>query len=332
MAVEPDILDGGIGAGVAADKAAGRRIDASPLARKRTGIIPAMAVTGGDATGRDAPKLFMFPDQCGKIGFGGGIGMFAAVVRRGLDDENGFVSDNAADLVVFAVAGLDGFAAGENATVAFAGPAQVRSGILQKGDQARFIVGRGLGHGKEAGRLRPGQGTDHRPVRFAEAPDAGGSEGDGFGLGIQPDIESAREDLGEVVVSLQNVKSRAGGAGNGLFVLVEDGRDDGAKLAQAGEEFFFEIARLRGEILDAQVHEVPLPESGRAPAPDDGSALEDAHADARSLQGLSAAKPGKAGSNDRNRARVFHRGNVTISIPGAITITSVARQACSILR
>ena len=212
MAIEPDIFDGGIGAGVAADKAAGRRIDAVPLAWKRTGIIPAMTVTGGDAAGRDVPKLFVFPDQGGKIDFGGSIGMFAAVVRRGFDDENGFVPDNAADLVVFTVAGLDGFAAGENAAVAFAGPAQVRSRIFQKGDQARVIVGRGLGQGKEAARLRPGQGTDHRPVRFAEALDAGRSKGDGFDLGIQPDIESAGEDLGEVVVSLQNVKARAGGA------------------------------------------------------------------------------------------------------------------------
>ena len=56
--------------------------------------------------------------------------MFAAVARRGLDHENGFVSHDAPDLVVLAVAGLDRFAARENPAVAFAGPAQVRSGIF----------------------------------------------------------------------------------------------------------------------------------------------------------------------------------------------------------
>jgi len=53
----------------------------------------------------------MFPDQKGKVGFRGRIGRFAAVARCGFDDENGFVSDNAADLVVFAIAGLEGFLA-----------------------------------------------------------------------------------------------------------------------------------------------------------------------------------------------------------------------------
>ena len=129
--------------------------------------------------------LLMFPDQFGKISVGGRIGMFAAVTRRGLDDENGFVSDNATDLIVFAVAGLDGVAIGENAAVAFAGSAQVRSGIFEKGDEARFIVGGGFGQRKEARRLRAGQGTDDRPVGFAEALDAGGFEGDGFDLHLK---------------------------------------------------------------------------------------------------------------------------------------------------
>jgi len=74
--------------------------------------------------------------------------------------------------------------------------------------------------------------------------------------------------VGEVVVSLQYVKARAGGAGDDLIVLVEDGRDDGAKLAQAGEQFLFEITRLRGEVLHAHVHEMPLPELRRTPSPD----------------------------------------------------------------
>ncbi len=249
--------------------------------------------------------------------------MFATVARRSLDHENGFVSDNATDLVIFAVAGLDRFAAGKNTTVAFAGPAQVRSGIFQQGDQARFIVGGGFGQGKEPGRLRAGHGTDHRPVSFAKALDPGGSEGDGFDRGVQTDVESVGKNVGEVVVSLQYIKARTGGVGNDLIILVEDGRNDRAKLAQAGEELFFEIARLRGKVLDAKVHQMPLPELGRTPPPDNQSALEDADAHACGLQRLGAAEPGKARSDNRDGSKFFHRGNVDISVTGAITITSL---------
>jgi hypothetical protein len=163
-----------------------------------------------------------------------------------------------------------------------------------------------MGQGKELGRLRTGQGADHRTVGFAEALDAGGFEDDGFDLAVQANVESVGEDVGEVVVSLQDVEARTQGVGDGAIVLVEDGRDDGAELAQAGEEFLFEFARLRGEILDAEIDEVSLPKLGRAPPPDGGGALKDAHGDAGGLQGLGAAEPGKAGSDNRNRSKFFH--------------------------
>jgi hypothetical protein len=290
VAVEPDLFDGGVGAGVAADETAARQFDGVLPALPRTGMLPIMAIAGGELSGRDAPNFFMPADQAGEVVFGGRIGIFEAVARRGFDDENGFVSDDAADLVVFAVAGLEGaVGVGEDPAVAFAGSPQARSGIFQQGDQARIVFGGSLGQGKEAGRLRAGQGADHGPVRFAEELDAGGFDGDGFDPGVQTDFEPKGKDMGEVVVSLQDVKARAGGVGDDLIVQVEDGRDDGAKLAQAGEELFFEIARLRREVLDAEIDEVSLPELGRAPPPDDGSALEDADADARGLQSLGAA-------------------------------------------
>jgi hypothetical protein len=96
-------------------------------------------------------------------------------------------------------------------------------------------------------------------------------------------------------------------------------------LAQAGEELFFELSGLCGEVLDAHVHEVSLPELGRAPSPDGGSALEDAHADARGLQGLGATEPGEAGSDNRDGSSFFHNGNVDISTPGAIIIDRLSR-------
>src|SRR6202044_2769708 len=153
-------------------------------------------------------------------------------------------------------------------------------------------------------------GADDRPVSFTAALEAGGLESDGFNLGVQTNIESVGKDVGKVVISLQDVKTGAGRVGNDLIVPVEDGRDNGAKLAQPGEKLLFKLSRLRGKILDAQVDEMSLPELGRAPSPDNGRTLEDAHADACGLQGLGAAESGKAGSNDRNRSRFFHRGNV----------------------
>ena len=138
--------------------------------------------------------------------------------------------------------------------------------------------------------------------------------------------------MGEVVVSLQNVKARAGRAGDDLIFLVEDGRDDGAKLPQAGEEFLFEFARLRGEELHAQVDEVTLPELRRAPSADDGCALKNAHADTCGLQGLGATEAGKARSDNRDGSSFFHTSNVDISVQGAITIAMLVGQASSISR
>jgi len=321
VAVEPDTFDGRIGTGVAADEGTGRQIGAAAPALNWMGIIPAMAVGGCDMAGGDVPNFFMFPYQIGKVGFGGRIGIFATVGGRGLDDENGFVTDNATDLIVFAVAGLDRFTFGENTPIAFARPAQVRSGIFEQGNQTRLIVGGGFGQGKEAGRLRARQGTDHHPVSFAEALDTGGSEGDGFDLGVQTDVESVGEDVGEVVVSLQHVKARTEAVGDDFIVLIDNRQDNGAKLTQADEKLLFEIIRLHGEVLDAEVHEMSLPELGRTPSSDDGRTLEDAHTDTCGLQGLGAAEAGKAGSDNRDGSRFVHKNNVDISTPGAIILT-----------
>ena len=95
-----------------------------------------------------------------------------------------------------------------------------------------------------------------------------------------------------------------------MIVLVEDGRDDGAKLAQAGEEFLFELARLRGEILDPEIDEVSLPELRRATASDRGRPLENANAHPGALQGLGATQSGKACSYNRDGYGFLHRGNV----------------------
>ena len=117
--------------------------------------------------------------------------------------------------------------------------------------------------------------------------------------------------MGEVVVPLQHVKARAVVVGNLMIILVEDGGDNGAKLAQAGEEFLFEFRRLRGEVLYTKVDQVSLPKLSRAASTDLGRALEDTHADARRLQGLAATKAGKTGADDCNRAKLFfHRGNL----------------------
>ena len=116
--------------------------------------------------------------------------------------------------------------------------------------------------------------------------------------------------MSEVVVSLQDVKARAVEVGDDLILLVEDGRDDGAKLAQAGEEFLFEILRLGGEILDAGIDEVPLPELGRAPSSNNGRPLKNMNSDARSLQGLGTTEPGESGSDNRDRSKLFHKGNL----------------------
>jgi len=281
----------------------------APPPFKRMGIIPAMAERGGVLARGDSPNFLMLADQGGKVSIGRRIGMLAAVLRRGLNNENGFVSDRAADLVVFAKTGLDRFVMIQRAPVAFAGLAQVGSGIFQQGDQARFIVD-GLGQAKELGRQRARHGTDHRPEALAVALNAGGPEGDGFDFGIQADVESVGKNVSEVVVSLQDVKARAVEVGDDLILLVEDGRDDGAKLAQAGEEFLFEILRLGGEILDAGIDEVPLPELGRAPSSNNGRPLKNMNSDARSLQGLGTTEPGESGSDNRDRSKLFHKGNL----------------------
>jgi hypothetical protein len=105
---------------------------------------------------------------------------------------------------------------------------------------------------KKTGSLWARQRTDHGAVRFAEELDAGGAESDGFDLGAQAEIESMGKDVGKVVVPLQNIKARTAGAGDDLIIRVENRRDNGAKLAQPGEQFLFEFGRLRGEVLDAE--------------------------------------------------------------------------------
>jgi hypothetical protein len=77
---------------------------------------------------------------------------------------------------------------------------------------------------------------------------------------------------------------------------------------------------------------MPLPELRRTPSPDNGTALEDAHADACGLQGLGATEPGKAGSYYRDGSCFFHTSNVDISVQGAITIAMLVTQASSISR
>jgi len=166
---------------------------------------------------------------------------------------------------------------------------------------------RGIGQGEEAGGLRAGQGTDHRPVSFAEALDAGGPEGDGFDRGVQTDIESVGEDVGEVIIALQTRKSAGRKGWDDLIVLVENGRDDGAKLAQAGEEFLFEFARLRGEVLDAKVHEVPCQScvAHRPPATEDRSKTRTPTPAA--WRAWAQTEPGKACSDNRDGAGFFTR-------------------------
>jgi len=114
--------------------------------------------------------------------------------------------------------------------------------------------------------------------------------------------------VGEVVVSLQHVKARTEAVGDDFIVLIDNRQDNGAKLTQADEKLLFEIIRLHGEVLDAEVHEMSLPELGRTPSSDDGRTLEDAHTDT-------------CGSDNRDGSRFVHKNNVDISTPGAIILT-----------
>ncbi len=122
-------------------------------------VTPAMARGCREVARRDAPDLLMPVDQAGQIGLGRGIGIFPAVARCAFNHKNGLAADDPSHFVVLAIARLDGLATGQNPSVAFAGAAQVGSGIFKKGDQARIIIGGRLGQAKDARRFRTGAGN-----------------------------------------------------------------------------------------------------------------------------------------------------------------------------
>ncbi len=107
------------------------------------------------------------------------------------------------------------------------------------------------------------------------------------------------------------------------MILIKQRRNDGAKLAQARQQFLFEFRRLRGEILYAEIDQMPLPELCRAPSADVRRALKNVDNDSRGLQGLGTTEARKAGSDYRDWSKFLHRGNVNISTQGAIIITRV---------
>jgi len=321
VAIEPDFFDRGFSAGIAADEGAGRRFDLALLTRFWIGEMPAKSIRRGDLPGGDTPNLFVSVDEIGKIGFGGRFGKIAAVSGRGLNDENGFRSDDAADFVVLAIAAAeDALGIAEYSAVGFADLAQIGPAIFEQGDQGRVVLGGRSPQTKKPDGLRSRRGADHGVVVFVETLDSGRLEGEGSDFRVQADVETVGEDVGEIVVPLEDIKARTVGAGHDLIILVEDGRDDGAELAKAGEEFLFEIARFRGEVLYAGIDEVSLPELGRAATAADGGALENADFDAQTLQGLGAAQPREAGPNNGNGTKFFHCDNVNICVQRAITI------------
>jgi hypothetical protein len=182
-----------------------------------------------------------------------------------------------------------------------------------------------LGQAEKLLRERAGQRADDSPVGIAETQDARGPEREAFDRRAQPNADALRKNVGEIIVPLQHVESRAECAGDDLAVLIEERRNDGTKLAQAREQFLFEIRRLRREVLHAEVDEMPLPELGRATPADMGRALKDVDGDARRLQRLGTTEARQAGSDNRDRTKFLHRGNVTIRTQGAIILTRAGR-------
>jgi len=189
-------------------------------------------------------------------------------------------------------------------------------GVFQKRDETWVVFRRGLGQGEKACGLRSRQGADNGPVSFAHAIDARGAEGDGIDGAVQVDVEPGRKNVGQIIISLQNVKARAEGAADELVFPVENWRDDGAKLAEVGEEFFFEIGRLRREVLHAMIDEMTLPKPGGASSSNNRGLFKNMDANASGAQGLRTTQAGKSCSD--NRDRFFHRGNLVLGTLEAI--------------
>jgi len=321
LAVEPDAFDGGIGARVAADEGTGRQRTGTRFSFARMADFPAIAISGGPSFGRDAPDFLVLLDQLRQVDFGRCLAEFAAVMCGCLNDEDRFVAHDAPDFVVLAVAASEHpFGVGKDAAIGFTDLAQVGPAVLEKGDEGGVVIGGRLPQTKKADGLRTGRGADDRVIIFIETGDAARREGEGTHFRIGADLQAMGKDVGEIIVPLEHVEAWPVGADHGVVILVEDGRDDGTELPQAGEQFPFEIARLRGEELNARIDEMSLPELGRAASAHDGGALEYADFNAHALQGLGTAQPRKAGPYDRNRTKFFHCDNVNICVQRAITI------------
>ena len=87
--------------------------------------------------------------------------------------------------------------------------------------------------------------------------------------------------MGEVIVALDDIEPCASFTVNDVFPGVQNGRNDRSKLAEAGEKLAFEFDRLRGEILDAVIDEMALPEVGGATAADAVGLFEEMDLDCR---------------------------------------------------
>ena len=140
--VEPDAFNRGVGAGIAAKESAGGQIDPAARTLLRAAKNPAVTGTGGEKIRGDAPDLIVFAGEEGEISFGRDAVVLAAEIGRGVGDKDGFVADDPADFVVFAVTGDEVVLAhGPDPGVAFAGRGVAGTGVFEQGGDAGVVIG-----------------------------------------------------------------------------------------------------------------------------------------------------------------------------------------------
>jgi len=97
-----------MGEGISAHKSAARQSNLLPGIFPGPCQMPVMTEAGRAMPGGKIPHSFMLADQNGKINFGRSIGVFAAKVGGGLNDENRLFPEDPSGLVVFTITGKEG--------------------------------------------------------------------------------------------------------------------------------------------------------------------------------------------------------------------------------